>query len=78
MEAFLDLTAELGLLVILRPGPYICAEWEMVSPSPQTWDGRAVSSLERAQQGWHFWLACQPQRHASHIQAAALWEHKPL
>ncbi|NXG27923.1 BGAL galactosidase, partial [Dromaius novaehollandiae] len=29
MEAFLDLTAELGLLVILRPGPYICAEWEM-------------------------------------------------
>ncbi|XP_039350760.1 beta-galactosidase-1-like protein isoform X2 [Mauremys reevesii] len=26
---FLDLTAELGLLVILRPGPYICAEWEM-------------------------------------------------
>lgn len=34
MEAFLDLTAELGLLVILRPGPYICAEWEMVSPGP--------------------------------------------
>ncbi|KFP41437.1 Beta-galactosidase, partial [Chlamydotis macqueenii] len=29
IEAFLDLTAELGLLVILRPGPYICAEWEM-------------------------------------------------
>ncbi|XP_059708885.1 beta-galactosidase-1-like protein isoform X2 [Haemorhous mexicanus] len=29
VEAFLDLTAELGLLVILRPGPYICAEWEM-------------------------------------------------
>uniref|UniRef100_A0A8C0H9U7 Galactosidase beta 1 like n=1 Tax=Chelonoidis abingdonii TaxID=106734 RepID=A0A8C0H9U7_CHEAB len=26
---FLDLTAEMGLLVILRPGPYICAEWEM-------------------------------------------------
>ncbi|KFV81946.1 Beta-galactosidase, partial [Struthio camelus australis] len=29
VEAFLDLTADLGLLVILRPGPYICAEWEM-------------------------------------------------
>uniref|UniRef100_A0A8D0HCL4 Galactosidase beta 1 like n=1 Tax=Sphenodon punctatus TaxID=8508 RepID=A0A8D0HCL4_SPHPU len=29
LEAFLDLTAQLGLLVILRPGPYICAEWEM-------------------------------------------------
>ncbi|XP_014459984.2 beta-galactosidase-1-like protein [Alligator mississippiensis] len=29
LEAFLDLTAELELLVILRPGPYICAEWEM-------------------------------------------------
>lgn len=34
VEAFLDLAAELGLLVILRPGPYICAEWEMVSPDP--------------------------------------------
>ncbi|XP_073160948.1 beta-galactosidase-1-like protein isoform X4 [Lepidochelys kempii] len=29
LGSFLDLTAELGLLVILRPGPYICAEWEM-------------------------------------------------
>ncbi|NWJ03586.1 BGAL galactosidase, partial [Crypturellus undulatus] len=29
VEAFLDLTAQLGLLVILRPGPYICAEWDM-------------------------------------------------
>ncbi|XP_066467702.1 beta-galactosidase-1-like protein isoform X2 [Tiliqua scincoides] len=29
LEGFLDLAAELGLLVILRPGPYICAEWEM-------------------------------------------------
>ncbi len=29
IEAFIDLAAELGLHVILRPGPYICAEWEM-------------------------------------------------
>ncbi|XP_075772229.1 LOW QUALITY PROTEIN: beta-galactosidase-like [Pelodiscus sinensis] len=29
LGSFLELTAELGLLVILRPGPYICAEWEM-------------------------------------------------
>ncbi|KAJ7346002.1 hypothetical protein JRQ81_001952 [Phrynocephalus forsythii] len=29
LEGFLDLVAHLGLLVILRPGPYICAEWEM-------------------------------------------------
>ncbi|XP_015280560.1 PREDICTED: beta-galactosidase-1-like protein [Gekko japonicus] len=29
LEGFLDLVAQLGLLVILRPGPYICAEWEM-------------------------------------------------
>ncbi|PIO27867.1 hypothetical protein AB205_0176940, partial [Aquarana catesbeiana] len=28
LERFLNLTAELGLLVILRPGPYICAEWD--------------------------------------------------
>ncbi|XP_062071771.1 beta-galactosidase isoform X1 [Lepus europaeus] len=26
---FLQLAHELGLLVILRPGPYICAEWDM-------------------------------------------------
>lgn len=29
LEHFLDLANETGLLVILRPGPYICAEWEM-------------------------------------------------
>ncbi|CAI9584524.1 unnamed protein product [Staurois parvus] len=29
LERFLNLTVELGLLVILRPGPYICAEWDM-------------------------------------------------
>ena len=26
--AFLDLCAELGLWVIARPGPFICAEWD--------------------------------------------------
>ncbi|MCJ8732959.1 hypothetical protein PDJAM_G00217660 [Pangasius djambal] len=29
LEYFLHLANETGLLVILRPGPYICAEWEM-------------------------------------------------
>ncbi|KAM4698138.1 beta-galactosidase-like [Rhinophrynus dorsalis] len=29
LNSFLDLTNELGLLVIMRPGPYICAEWDM-------------------------------------------------
>ena len=29
VEGFIDLAAELGLFVILRPGPYICAEWDM-------------------------------------------------
>uniref|UniRef100_A0ABI7WC54 Beta-galactosidase n=1 Tax=Felis catus TaxID=9685 RepID=A0ABI7WC54_FELCA len=29
VEYFLKLAHELGLLVILRPGPYICAEWDM-------------------------------------------------
>ena len=28
LPRYLDLCAELGLLVIARPGPYICAEWE--------------------------------------------------
>ncbi|MCI5870736.1 MAG: beta-galactosidase, partial [Streptococcus sp.] len=27
-EAFLDLAQELGLYAIIRPSPYICAEWE--------------------------------------------------
>ncbi|XP_019617515.1 PREDICTED: beta-galactosidase-like [Branchiostoma belcheri] len=29
IEAFLKLANDTGLLVILRPGPYICAEWDM-------------------------------------------------
>uniref|UniRef100_A0A667YQS9 Galactosidase, beta 1-like n=1 Tax=Myripristis murdjan TaxID=586833 RepID=A0A667YQS9_9TELE len=29
LEHFLSLANDTGLLVILRPGPYICAEWEM-------------------------------------------------
>ncbi|XP_061768071.1 beta-galactosidase isoform X2 [Nerophis ophidion] len=29
LEHFLQLTQDIGLLVILRPGPYICAEWDM-------------------------------------------------
>lgn len=33
LEHFLDLANQTGLLVILRPGPYICAEWEMVRGS---------------------------------------------
>ncbi|XP_072117244.1 beta-galactosidase-like isoform X1 [Mobula birostris] len=29
IERFLRLVQEMGLLVILRPGPYICAEWDL-------------------------------------------------
>lgn len=29
LQYFLQLAQDIGLLVILRPGPYICAEWEM-------------------------------------------------
>ena len=28
LEAYIEIAQELGLYVILRPGPYICAEWE--------------------------------------------------
>lgn len=28
VEAFIRLAQDLGLLVLLRPGPYICAEWD--------------------------------------------------
>ncbi|KAL3066749.1 hypothetical protein OYC64_016654 [Pagothenia borchgrevinki] len=31
MEYFLQLAQDIGLMVILRPGPYICGEWDMVS-----------------------------------------------
>ncbi|XP_067166280.1 beta-galactosidase-1-like protein 2 isoform X3 [Apteryx mantelli] len=29
LEAFLSLAAKIGLWVILRPGPYICSEWDL-------------------------------------------------
>nr|XP_033479047.1 beta-galactosidase [Epinephelus lanceolatus] len=29
LEHFLQLAQDIGLMVILRPGPYICAEWDM-------------------------------------------------
>ncbi|XP_072309834.1 beta-galactosidase-1-like protein 2 [Eucyclogobius newberryi] len=29
LEAYLELAGSLGLWVILRPGPYICAEWDL-------------------------------------------------
>ncbi|KAM6945901.1 beta-galactosidase-1-like protein 2 [Aplochiton taeniatus] len=29
LEAYIQLAAELGLWVIIRPGPYICAEWDL-------------------------------------------------
>ncbi|GCC39717.1 hypothetical protein chiPu_0023642, partial [Chiloscyllium punctatum] len=29
IEYFLNLAQEIGLFVILRPGPYICAEWDL-------------------------------------------------
>lgn len=29
IEAYIKIASELGLYVILRPGPYICAEWDM-------------------------------------------------
>lgn len=28
LESYIDIAAELGLNLILRPGPYICAEWD--------------------------------------------------
>lgn len=28
VEAFIRLAGELGLLVLLRPGPYVCGEWD--------------------------------------------------
>ncbi len=29
LRAYVTLAAEMGLWVILRPGPYICAEWDL-------------------------------------------------
>ena len=32
LSAYLSLAQELGLWAIVRPGPYICAEWEAGAP----------------------------------------------
>jgi beta-galactosidase GanA len=45
---FLDLAQELDLLVLLRPGPYICAEWDFGGLpwwllSPEVEVGRPIS-----------------------------------
>lgn len=34
---FLQLAQDLGLLVVLRPGPYICGEWDMVREVLKFW-----------------------------------------
>ena len=39
LDHFLQLAHDLGLLVILRPGPYICGEWDMVRMSVDVWCG---------------------------------------
>ena len=47
VEGFIEMAQELGFMVVLRPGPYICAEWDfggfpwwlgskMVSPTQLT------------------------------------------
>ena len=48
VECFIQLAHELELLVVLRPGPYICAEWEMVSVA---WRGSACP-VHVAGVGW--------------------------
>ncbi|CAB1346833.1 unnamed protein product [Coregonus sp. 'balchen'] len=44
LENFLDLANQTGLLVILRPGPYICAEWEM---AVTTWMAVLLPKMRR-------------------------------
>lgn len=46
VEYFIHLAHELGLLVILRPGPYICAEWDMVSVL--TWGSACLEGVGKA------------------------------
>lgn len=56
IEYFISLAQELGLYVILRPGPYICAEWEfgglpgwLLSDDnirPRTEDNRYLSAVK--------------------------------
>uniref|UniRef100_A0A9J8CB42 Beta-galactosidase n=1 Tax=Cyprinus carpio carpio TaxID=630221 RepID=A0A9J8CB42_CYPCA len=40
LEHFLQLCRDIGLLVIMRPGPYICAEWDM-------WMGQLLPIISR-------------------------------
>jgi beta-galactosidase GanA len=63
LEAYLALAQDLGLYVLLRPGPYICAEWDFggfpwwlasSKVSPET--SSASQFLFTAQ----LWLTCLP------------------
>lgn len=45
LEYFLQLANDIGLLVILRPGPYICAEWDMVGVTCFDWFILIIQSL---------------------------------
>lgn len=54
VEKFLQIAHSLDLLVILRPGPYICAEWEFVSSSVFP-----VTELSLQMHLWAFLLLCR-------------------
>ena len=48
VTGFLDIAHELGLLVLLRPGPYICAEWEFGGLPSWLLSQQAVSNASAA------------------------------
>jgi beta-galactosidase GanA len=65
VEKFISLAHKLDLLVVLRPGPYICAEWDF--GGLPAWLG---SSSVRASFGsrislcWHCWQSTSFYRHS--------------
>lgn len=71
LEHFLHLANETGLLVILRPGPYICAEWEMVREKRLWWWGGQHHHRK------HFKCPCSPGWPASMVTQQTK-HHPPL
>ncbi len=45
LGAFLRLVQSLDMVVLLRPGPYICAEWEFGGVSSCVWKGHSFERV---------------------------------
>lgn len=57
IAAYLELAAQLELKVIIRPGPYICAEWELGGLPPWLIADENSGSAVSIRPIWRSWTA---------------------